>query len=219
VGKTSQEFFQVFVSHQRWLTGNVCEVGFERPAGFTYIPGQKVRLTLQDISREYTLVNHPDASELTVCVRHVADGRFSPLLAEARTGDSFSMSSATGFFTYQPTGRPAVFVATGTGIAPFLAFVRAGVRGFRLLHGVRTEGDLLYREEVAEAAGEYKPCLSASGSNGPLWSGHVTTYLENFLAAAIYDFYLCGNSNMVRDAIRIIDRRFSGSKVFMETFF
>ncbi len=32
-------------------------------------------------------------------------------------------------------------------------------------------------------------------------------------------FYLCGRSEMIRDAIRIIERRFSGSHVYTEIFF
>jgi benzoate/toluate 1,2-dioxygenase reductase component len=219
MGKTNPESFQVLVSRLQWRTENVFEVGFERPAGFTFIPGQKIRLTVKDISREYTLVNHPDATELTICVRYVAEGRLTPLLSKTKIGESFSISSANGFFTYQSTTRPAVFIATGTGIAPFLAFVRAGACGFCLLQGARTEGDLLYREEVAEAASEYFPYLSASESHGLLRSGHVTDYLENCMKASIYDFYLCGNSNMVHDAIRIIDRQFPGSRVYVETFF
>jgi benzoate/toluate 1,2-dioxygenase reductase component len=219
MGKTSVESFEVFVSRLLWLTETVFEVGFRRPEGFTFVPGQKIRLAKIDTSREYTLVNHPDALELTICVRHVASGCFSPLLARARIGDSYAMSSAAGFFTYQSKTWPAVFIATGTGIAPFLAFVRAGVRDFYLLQGARTERDLLYREEMSGAAGEYIPCLSASENQGLLRSGHVTNYLEKYLPSSNYDFYLCGNSNMMRDAIRIIDRSFPDSRVYMETFF
>jgi ferredoxin-NADP reductase len=134
-------------------------------------------------------------------------------------GEAVTLSGPTGFFTYQSMSRDAVFVATGTGIAPFLAYIRAGVHGFYFLHGVRDETALLYRQEVERAAKKYIPCLSASGSNQKQQGGRVTEYLEKCLQETKYDFYLCGNSGMVRDAIRIIDRRFSDSRVFMETFF
>jgi len=217
--KTSRDFFQVVVLHQRWLTGDVFEISFERPAGFTFIPGQKVCLAIHDISRQYTLVNPPDAADLTICVRHVESGSFTPLLVQAKAGETFTLSAASGFFTYQSIKRKAVFVATGTGIAPFLAFIRSGVRDFCCLHGAFDESGLLYRDEVAEAAGVYIPCLSAPESDGRFWSGRVTTYLEQHLAKDSYDFYLCGNGNMVRDTIRIIDLGFPDSRVFMETFF
>jgi ferredoxin-NADP reductase len=217
--KMSRESYQVAVLHRRWLTGDVFEISFERPAGFTFIPGQKAALAIRDISRQYTLVNPPDAAELTICVRHVATGSFTPLLAQAKAGETFFLSVASGFFTYQSTVRKAVFVATGTGIAPFLAFIRDGVRDFYCLHGAFNESGLVYRDEVEKAAGTYVPCLSASGSDGRFWSGRVTTYMEQRLAQGSYDFYLCGNGGMVRDAIRIIDLKFPNSRVFMETFF
>jgi benzoate/toluate 1,2-dioxygenase reductase component len=217
--KTNLELFQGIVLHQRWLTGDVFEISFGRPAGFTFIPGQKVALAIHDISRQYTLINPPDAAELTICVRHVATGSFTPLLVQAKAGETFALSAASGFFTYQSIKRKAVFVATGTGIAPFLAFIRDGARDFYCLHGAFNESGLLYRDEVEEAADVYVPCLSVSESDGRFWSGRVTTYLEQRLAQDSYDFYLCGNGNMVRDAIQIIDLKFPGSRVFMETFF
>ena len=217
--KVGGDSFQVCVLGHRWLTPHVFEINFERPDGFSFVPGQKVRLTLYDITREYTLVNPPDASELTICVRHVTDGRLSPLLAGARPGQRLGLSAAKGFFTYQSQGRRAVFIATGTGIAPFLAFTRDGVRDFYCLYGASSEIELLYRDEMETAAREYIPCLSACEGDGLFWRGRVTAYLEKALKKEIFDFYLCGKGEMVRDAIRIIDMKFPGSRVFMETFF
>jgi ferredoxin-NADP reductase len=214
-----QDSFQAGVLRQRWLTEHVFELSVERPEGFSFIPGQKVRLSLHDITREYTLINSLDAAELTVCIRHVADGRLSPLLAQVGPGELVTLSAATGYFIYQSLERRAVFIATGTGIAPFLAFIRDGVRNFYCLHGARRESELLYRDEVEAAAGEYIPCLSVFEGNGPFWSGRVTAYLEKALKKEDYDFYLCGKGEMVRDALRIIDLKFPGSRVFMETFF
>ena len=211
--------FQVGVLRQRWLTENVFELSLERPKGFFFIPGQKVRLSFHDITREYTLINSSDAAELTFCIRYVADGRLSPSLAQAGWGELVTLSAATGFFIYQSLGRRSVFVATGTGIAPFLAFIRNGVRDFYCLHGASSESELLYRDEIETAAREYIPCLSLSESDGQFWRGRVTAYLEKALKKENFDFYLCGKGEMVRDAIRIIDLKFPGSRVFMESFF
>jgi benzoate/toluate 1,2-dioxygenase reductase component len=213
--------YRVKMTSRRWLTEAVFEVVFSRPEGFVFLPGQKVQLKLLDMGREYTLINQPEDQELKLCVRHVVNGRFTPLLAQAKIGDIFFMSPATGFFTYQKTTKPVVFMATGTGIAPFVAYVRAGVRGFFLFHGGRTEEELYYQEEVAKAARHYIPCLSGPGDEGQskFLSGHITKFLQQYLKEAVYDFYLCGNRDMVRDTIRIIDRRFPGSRVFMEPFF
>ncbi|MDR3631810.1 MAG: FAD-binding oxidoreductase [Desulfocapsaceae bacterium] len=211
--------FEVETTRRQWLNEDVFELGFRRPRGFNFIPGQKIRLGKNGISRQYTLINAPDSSELTLCVRHLQDGQFTPLLARSQVGDIFSMSAAQGFFTYRSNDRRAVFVATGTGIAPFLAYARAGIQGSLLLHGAAAESELLYRNEVEKSVGVYVPCLTGSGSKGHFWSGRVTSYLERSLEVQEYDFYLCGNGNMIRDAVKIIDSRLSSSRLFLETFF
>ena len=211
--------YEVTVIRQLWLTENVFEMRFRRPNGFRFIPGQKISLLKDGFSREYTLINAQESSDLSLCVRFVPEGHLTPLLAGAKAGDVFTMSSAAGFFTFQSRGRTAVFVATGTGIAPFLAFARAGIQGELLLHGATNERELLYRDEVEKAAANYIPCLTDPSSGLQDWSGRVTAYLESQIKVKEYDFYLCGNANMVRDAVKIIDSRFPGSRIFMETFY
>ena len=211
------------VTGRTWLTDRTFEMRFERPAGFAFLPGQKIKLTVGPTYRTYTLISAPKDSELAICVRLIARGQISPLLAEAPVGRMFSLSPAFGFFLYQPSRHPSVFVATGTGIAPFVAFARAGVRDFHLLHGVRQAADLYYHALLADCAHTFVPCLSCAPSPLPQWrqlfNGRVTAYLETRLAPGDYDFYLCGRGEMVRDAMRIIDRRFPSSRVFTETFF
>jgi len=206
-----------------WLAAHSFEIRFRRPAEFAFLPGQKIQVTYEGIKRDYSLLTIPEGDELAICVRHIPEGRMSPVLAHATIGQIFHLTPAFGFFLFQPSQRPAVFVATGTGIAPFVAFVRSGVRHFHLLHGVRCAEELYYHELLAPAASSYIPCLSGTRSPDPHWpqacAGRVTAYLENKLSAGDYDFYLCGRGEMVRDALRIIDRRFPSARVFTETFF
>jgi ferredoxin-NADP reductase len=111
-------------------------------------------------------------------------------------------------------------VATGTGIAPFAAMIRAGARPARLLHGVRTPDELYYRHELQNAAGRYIPCLSGEGAlpEGAC-RGYVTGVLEAGLGLAGCDFYLAGRMAMIHDALTIIDDHFPSSRVFTEAFF
>jgi len=206
-----------------WLTAHTLEIRFDRPRGFTFLPGQKVKLIHEGIIRPYTLINAPQDDELAICVRLIPQGQMSPVLARASIGRIFHMTPAFGFFLHQPSRHPAVFIATGTGIAPFVAFTRAGVRGFRLLHGVRSTEELYYHELLATCTRSFIPCLSHTPLPCPQWpqafAGRVTTYLEKQLPPDDYDFYLCGRGEMVRDAMRIIDRRFPSARIFTETFF
>jgi benzoate/toluate 1,2-dioxygenase reductase component len=214
--------YSVSLTGRQWLTGDTFELSFNRPSGFTYLPGQKVAFSGRGEGREYTLLGPPHAPEMAICVRWIPNGIFTPLLAEAPVGAEFQITAATGFFTFKPTSRRVVLIATGTGIAPFVAFARAGARGFDLLHGVRTAEDLYYRTELAPAAGRYIPCIS--GSFDPYkhphaFAGHVDACLAERFEPDTCDFYLCGRTDMIRDVIRLIDRRHEGSAVFTEAFF
>jgi ferredoxin-NADP reductase len=116
-----------------------------------------------------------------------------------------------------------VFVATGTGVAPFVAMARAGVKDFVLLHGVRRFLDLYYEPLFRKTARLYVPCVSAvkdptKGTAGG-FGGRVTGYLADHMASGPYDFYLCGNGDMIRDVILLVDRKFPDSRVYTETFY
>jgi benzoate/toluate 1,2-dioxygenase reductase component len=215
--------FKVPLSDRIWLTTDTFEVRFERPVGFEFVAGQKIALVSGPIARDYTLINAPQDRELAICVRHVPQGKMTPILAKAPIGQVFDMTPAFGFFIFQPSQKPAVFVASGTGIAPFVAFVRAGVREGCLLHGVHHFDELYYRDLLAPAVDAYIACLSRSGKLGgggvQRFSGRVTSYLSRELPSADYDFYLCGGGAMVRDVLGIVDERFPTSRVFSEIFY
>lgn len=113
-------------------------------------------------------------------------------------------------------------MATGTGVTPFVAFARSGIRDFVLLHGVRTPDELYYQDELSPAADRYVPCISTplpAESHSHYFAGRVTRYLTTELRPGRYDFYLCGRKEMIRDTILIIDDHFEGSRVFTEIFF
>jgi benzoate/toluate 1,2-dioxygenase reductase subunit len=208
---------------RRWLTGRTFEIELKRPASFNFIAGQRIRFLHEGIERDYSLISAPVASSLFLCVRHVKDGRFSPVLARAKIGTRFSISGPHGYFIFQPSRESAVFVATGTGIAPFVSMARSGLTGFTLLHGVRKAVDVYYEDLFRSVAGCYVPCLSGTPNGTAVpsgaFSGRVTDYLERRFSSGSYDFYLCGRLEMVRDVTLIADERYTGSLIHTEIFY
>jgi len=209
------------VAGRRDLSPSAFELRLARPAGFTFRPGQHLRLFLEERERDYTLTSGPEDPDLAILVRRVAGGRVSSRLAAAETGVPLRFSGPHGRFLFSPSPRKPVFVATGTGIAPFVAMVRSGVRGGTVLHGVRHSEDLYYQDVLGAGAGGFVACVSGEGGlEGPgLFPGRVTGFLKNRFSGGPYDFYLCGRQEMVRDVTRLVDERFSGSLVFTEVFF
>lgn len=211
----------VRVKQKTWLSRNCFELVTEKPNAFTFSAGQKVVIEKEGVEREYSLACSPHGTTLRFCIRHLEKGKLSPLLSTVQPGDVLSISAAYGFFVHRPGN--SVFVATGTGIAPFVAYAESGVSGFLLLHGVATAEDLYYRNIVKKAACQYIPCLSREKQEqieafGGV-AGRVTDYLGQRLKPGVYDFYLCGNGAMIGDAIFIIDELFPESRVFTESFF
>ena len=205
---------------RRWLSKKTFEIKFSKPSAYTILAGQRVRIYYQSLERDYTPVSAPADPEITVCIRKVDTGKFTPVLSTTAIGTRFDISRPQGYFTFKPSPRPPVFVATGTGIAPFCSMVRSGVTGFTLLHGVDSPQDLYYQSELDSAANHYMPCISRENqSSAAYFHGRVTDYLQAHLPAAEYDFYLCGRREMIREVTWLVDERFPGSFIYSEQFY
>ncbi|MDJ0781622.1 MAG: FAD-binding oxidoreductase [Desulfosarcinaceae bacterium] len=216
-------FYTLHLEACRRLRADYYLLRFKRPTRFSFTPGQYIRFHHQGVVRDYTLINAPDDTHLEICLRHLPEGRFTPALVGATAGQTFDVEGPLGYFRFQSDPATAVFVATGSGIAPFVAYVRAGVRGFTLLHGAATAAALLFGEEMRSAAADYQTCLSKSSSGdatqpGETSTGRVTDLLRSMPPRHCH-FYLCGSAAMIGDALNIIDDRFEGATVFTERFY
>lgn len=212
--------YSVTVLKKTCITGQVMELTCTRPDGFSFRAGQKVLLQKDGCSREYTLAGGP-CGDLVFCIKLVPGGKMSELLSLLAVGDFLTMSDAYGFFVHRPGS--SVFIATGTGVAPFVAYALSGVTDYIILHGVKAEAELYYRDVLENGARKYVACLSSADKNVQkpdcLFQGRVTLYLKTCLPYANYDFYLCGNGDMIRESLHIIDNKFPESKVFTEIYF
>ena len=203
----------------RWLSKKTFEIKLNRPEAFNFNPGQRISLKHETVERDYSLASSPDEPHLTLCIRHVAGGLLSQLLGDAKTGSRISFYGPHGYFTFKPSERPAVLVASGTGIAPFRSMVRSGITPEFILHGVETSADLYYTDELQPAAVSYVPCLSQSSKSQTYFNGRVTDYLQRHLPPKNYDFYLCGAREMIRDVTLLVDEVFEDSLVYTEAFY
>jgi len=203
----------------RWLSRKTFEIKLRRPEAFNFKPGQRISLKHETFERDYSLASSPGESHLTLCIRYIEGGRLSQLLGDAKSGTRLFFYGPHWYVTFKPSGRPAVLVASGTGIAPFRSMVRSGVTPEFILHGVQTPADLYYAEELQPASGSYVPCLSQSGKSQTYFNGRVTDYLQRHLPSKNYDFYLCGAREMIRDVTLLVDEVFEDSLVYTEAFY
>ncbi|MGD2188037.1 MAG: FAD-binding oxidoreductase [Desulfobacterales bacterium] len=208
---------------RQWLSKKAFEVELTRPPLFEFSPGQCICFIYEAIQRYYSLICTPGDSTLRICVHSVENGIFSPLLAAAKMGTRFDFTGPHGYFTFRPSRRTPVFIATGTGIAPFLSMGSSGVAGFIILHEVETPEELYYASSFRTFAKRYVPCISeiSPGSKEPpgIYSGNAVKYLSEQLPPDHYDFYLCGQEKMIREVTLLVDEQFPGSLIFREVYY
>ncbi|MEJ5357618.1 MAG: FAD-binding oxidoreductase [Desulfobacterales bacterium] len=205
---------------RRFLAPAVFELELERPAEFRFLPGQRLRLRREGCDRDYSIASGPGEPGLRLLIRLFPEGRMSPWLAAAAPGTAIEGSGPHGYFLFDPAGGTPVFVAAGTGVAPFRSMAAAGAAGFVLFQGARTEAELFYRSLLEPRAGRYLGCLTRERPPRPAGTraGRVIDALREDLPPGSYDFYLCGRGEMIRDALQVIDARFPGARVFTEAF-
>jgi benzoate/toluate 1,2-dioxygenase reductase component len=208
---------------RRWLSESAFEIELSRPENFAFKAGHTIQLISQGEKRYYSLASAQKDRTLLLCVNFIEKGYFSPLLASAEIGFKLEFSGPHGYFTFSPSPRPPVFIATDTGIAPFVSMARSGIMGFTLLHGARHAGELYYQDLLRQSADKYLPIVWEVPDAEPvlngLFHGKMVKLLEQHLTPGCYDFYLCGWQKMIRDVTHMIDERFPGSHLYTEVFF
>lgn len=208
---------------RRWLTEKVFEIELARPVSLDYTAGQTIAFMHESIKRYYSCVSAPVESTLKFCVQRVKKGVFSNILASAEIGSLFHITGPHGYFTFNASPRKAIFVATGTGIAPFVSMARAGAAGFTLFHEVEIEEELFYQSELRPAALEYHACVAEISEDRisftDLFCGKAADCIKKDLTSARYDFYLCGSEEMIKEVTLFADENYPGSHIYTEIFF
>ena len=176
------------------------------PVATSFRAGESLRVTLPgaDVERDYSLYSGERDPRWEILVREVDGGALSPRLRACRPGDRLLVSVPGGDFVLDDAAGEHLFVATGTGIAPFHSMVRSrpDLR-YRLLHGVRTAADR--HDPAAFASGAYLPCVSREPGAGH--HGRVTDRLPGLEIGEGTVCHLCGRNEMVYAVFHLLRAR------------
>ena len=194
------------VVETRELTSSAYVLRMERE-DIAFRPGQCVILGLpgKQEMREYSIYNGTDDPCLEVLIKLVDEGCVSRQLKRCSKGDTILMEGPVGFFTLRVediTTRRYVFVASGTGIAPFHSMVKSCPElDYAVLHGVREGADAYDRG--AYASERHTLCTSRDDSGD--FHGRVTDYLRQHPGDPSALYQLCGNVKMIDDVCDILE--------------
>ena len=172
------------------------------------------------INREYSMYSAAEDDFIDFLIREVPDGVISPRLAGCKPGDSVEIGGPYGDFCLNESSVVAdsyVFIATGTGIAPFHSFCKTyPALKYQIFHGIRRENEKY--DEDHYKVGRYIPSISQP--EGGLVGERLTSRLQSTELDVDSLYYLCGNRMMITDAIAILrGKGIPGSSIFTETFF
>jgi ferredoxin-NADP reductase len=217
-------------------------LNIESEEPFSFKAGQFVTLDLPigekrlDRWRSYSISSAPSQDNtIELCIVEVENGRASKyLFHEAGVGTELKLKGPGGAFCLpEELKKPSVFICTGTGVAPFTSMLlelkkRAAFnKPVHLIFGTRVEEGILYKSLFEQLAVEepnfsYDVCLSRADDSWKGQRGYVhEIYKEKYaIRSEEVDFYLCGWSNMVDQAVDILKNtmQVSESNIFHELY-
>ncbi|MDO8482613.1 MAG: FAD-dependent oxidoreductase [bacterium] len=143
---------------------------FTKPKGFACRAGQSLDVVLnaehpeKKMSQTFTIVSAPKVKTISVAMR-MRKSAFKKKIGKLRVGDRVAIEGPFGSFTlYADETKPAVFIAGGIGITPFISILREIFDPFRkakpseitLFYSNRTKKDAAFFEELRRYAAQYK---------------------------------------------------------------
>lgn len=179
-----------------------------------FLPGQYVNISVPgtDKYRSYSFSSAPGSEEATFLIRNLPGGLMSGYLnRNSKAGDFVELTGPMGAFYLRPIERPQVWLAGGTGLAPFLSMLELAAKQevqhpIVLYYAVTRKADLVEMNRIQELAAKIGrvtviTILSADGETHER-KGFVTDHVTiEDLNGGDCDVYLCGPPPMV-DAVR-----------------
>lgn len=186
----------------------------ENEPDINFLAGQYVNVAIPNLgeTRSYSFSSKPAERKTSFVVRNVPNGKMSNFLANiAKVGDKMSFTGPFGSFYLRPIVRPTLFLAGGTGIAPFLSMLKVlDEKGsnypVNLVFGVTNDDDLVGLDVLADFKAKhawfnYRTVVANENSTHAL-KGYVTAHIDDdWLNGGDVDIYLCGPVAMV-DAVK-----------------
>ncbi|QAB01025.1 MULTISPECIES: benzoate 1,2-dioxygenase electron transfer component BenC [Agrobacterium tumefaciens complex] len=178
-----------------------------------FLPGQYVNIDVPGSgqSRSYSFSSGPGDRRIGFLIKKIPGGTMSGWLARAQAGDRLDLTGPLGSFYLRDAQRPLLFLAGGTGLAPFLSMLEVLARAssqqkVHLIYGVTRDLDLVLVDAievyVARLPNFTFATVVADEASTHLRKGWVTQHMPDDIAdGGNLDVYLCGPPPMV-DAVR-----------------
>lgn len=202
------------------------------PGVSPFEPGQFLQVGLQlpekHLHRPYSVAS-PHSDELEFFIVRVENGELTPRLWDLEVGQSIDVcKKATGSFTlnHTPAAKNLWLLATGTGLAPYIAMLRdpkiwESYQQIIVVHGVRFLSDLAYSGEFEayqkthDSRLVWVPVISRTlaihGFQGRITQAIQCGRLEELAGVELCPessaVMMCGNPQMLDEVEEILNNR------------
>lgn len=200
---------------------------FDKPKHFDFKPGQYIDLTIPDpedrtascITHTFSIASSPLTRDLVVTTR-MRNTRFKRTLAVLPIGTAARIEGPMGsFHLHNNTARPAVLVAGGIGIAPFLSILSYATQKqlnhplflFYANHQLKDAAfiDDLWQLERDNPRFRFIPTLTRQTAPALSWKGKTGHFSSEMLLAHVGQmrgpiYYIAGPPDMVAATIQTL---------------
>lgn len=179
----------------------------------TFLAGQYVNIAVPGStqSRSYSFSSKPGENRISFLIKKIPGGLMSTWLETAKIGTTLDLTGPLGSFYLRDVQNPLLFLAGGTGLAPFLSMLEVlsqqqSQQKIHLIYGVTRDLDLVLVDQLEAFTARlsnftYATVVADDTSNHPR-KGWVTQHMpQDMLTGGNIDVYLCGPPPMV-DAVR-----------------
>jgi benzoate/toluate 1,2-dioxygenase reductase component len=237
---------------KRKLTSDVFLFSFQKPENnFSFLSGQfcNIYIPLEiytkfcdvmqhtpeekpHLQRSYSLASHESFDEIHLIIKLIPNGLGSFFFHALQEGQDVSLASPFGGFMLSNNPLSTVFIATGTGVAPYIPMLEdLKQQNFTLpilfLYGDQYQEDIFMKKELESYTKDlditFVYCLSKdTKTSSDIFSGRVTDYLiahqKNIISFEHY--YICGGGGMVTETRKILKEwNKTQENIFFEKFY
>jgi ferredoxin-NADP reductase len=202
---------------------------FEKPAGWTFKPGQYLDMTLLDPSetdsegnvRSFTIASAPHEETLMMATR-MRDTAFKRVLRTMPLGTAVKIEGPSGdFILKKDVTRTAIFLAGGIGITPFRSFVHWAAKEklpnrIVLFYSNRRPEDAPFLSELQNLERDnpkYKliPSMTEMEKSHQPWHGETGAINREMLGRHLKGMesrihYIAGPPDMVKDLHEMLNK-------------
>lgn len=169
---------------------------FEKPEGYTFIPGQYQTFTLELPNgktdwRDMTITSSPHHHELWLVTKiQKKPSLFKKILLDLSLGSFIQVEGPSGGFTVREQTKPHVFLAGGIGVTVFHSMLQNAAENdldvpMKLLASFSKKEDIVYYEELKKLENKNRKIIYTLTQDN--WEGEAGRITEELVKKYISD--------------------------------